>query len=610
MNIQEFREKVNLRLYASKGLVSKITKVALFIASAVAIATLIYYYGFPQTEVSKIYLLNIFKGTFVVYILNYIINFIFDFEPIKFFKRTWLEGIAMLFLIIEGISYNLFDHLLISSFFAQFGFTNIGEYTNLFIQFYFLFVVGFEIAKGSNILPKLKLNPSILFLAVFVAIIIVGGGLLMLPEMTTIKGGMNFIDAMFTSTSAACVTGLIVEDTATFFTFKGQFIIMMLIKFGGLNVITFGSFIALFSKFGVGIKQHSVLEDFFNKDNIMSAKGMLAKVVIWSIFIELAGAAFIYFAWSDAIPFQSQGDKVFYSIFHSISAFNNAGFSLFSNGLYENVVQDNYMVHNVIAALIFIGALGFMAIFDIFNIKKIRQRIKMPWKKLEFGTKIALYFSLGLVVVGTIFFYLLEGSNSLASEDNILASLSHSLFQSITTRTAGFNTVDMAALSLPTIVLFLFLMIVGASSSSTGGGIKTSTFAIIWAATISTIKNKKHTELFNQNIPLDLVLRAFSVFLFFIVGVVLGCFALAISETDLLESGHFQFIDLIFEEVSAFGTVGLSRGLTSSLSLWGKIIIIFSMFAGRVGLLTIAYAMSKDPISTKYKYADGHTMIG
>lgn len=610
MGIQEFREKVNLRLYTSKGLVNKIMKTAVFVASITAIATLVYYYGFPQTESSKVLLINIFKGTFLIYIGNYFVQFIYDFEPLTFLKRTWIEGLVMLFLIVEGISYNLFDHLLLTSFFENFGFDKVGEYSNLLIQLYFLVVVWYEIAKGSNILPKLKLNPSGLFLGIFLVIMSAGAGLLMLPEMTTIEGGMSFVDALFTSTSAATVTGLSVQDTANFFTFKGQFIILLLIKLGGLNVIAFGSFIALFSKFGVGVKQHSVIEDFFNKGNLMSARGMLAKVIIWSIFIEAIGTLIIFFAWTDSIAFRSVGDKLFSSIFHSVSALNSAGFSLFSDGLYEDGVRDNYLVHNILCVLLFLGAIGFMAIFDLFSIKRIRERIKMPWKKMQFATKISLYTSLWLIGIGALFFYLFEGDHSLAGEENPLIKISHSIFQSVTTRSGGLNTVDISALSLPTVVIFIFLMIVGGASSSTGGGIKTSTFAIIWAATISTIKNKKRTELYSYNIPVALVLRAYSVFLFFIVGLVVGCFGLAYTEIALIQSGQFTFIDLIFEEVSAFGTVGLSRGPTTYLSEPGKLILVTSMFAGRVGLLTVAYALTKESISTKYKYADGHTMVG
>jgi len=610
MGIQEFREKINLRLYKSKGIANRIMKTGVFVASIIALATLVFYYGFPQTEESKGFLIGIFKSTFAVYILNYIVQFIFDFEPIDFLKRTWVEGSVMLFLVIEGISYNLFDHLLITSFFTKLGYPNIGEYTNLLIQLYFLIVVWYEVAKGSNILPRLKINPSGLFLGIFFCIIIAGAGLLMLPEMTTIEGGMSFIDAIFTATSAATVTGLAVQDTALFFTFKGQIIIMLLIKFGGLNVIAFGSFIALFSKFGVGVKQHSVIEDFFNKNNLMSARGMLAKVIIWSLFIEALGAILTYFAWSTDIPFKSINEKIFFSIFHSISALNSAGFSLFSNGLYEVGVRDNYLVHNILCVLLFLGALGFMAIFDIFSFSKIRERIKKPWKSIQFATKISLYFSLGLVLVGAIFFYLFEGEHSLQGETNVWINISHSIFQSVTTRSGGLNTVDISLLSLPTVVVFMFLMFIGGASSSTGGGIKTSTFAIIWAATISTIKNKKRTELFSYNIQGNLVLRAYSVFLFFALGLLLGCFGLAYTESHLIESGQFAYIDIIFEEVSGYGTVGLSRGVTPSLSLWGKVILVLSMFAGRVGLLTVAYAFTKESISTKYKYADGHTMVG
>jgi Trk-type K+ transport system membrane component len=510
---------------------------------------------------------------------------------------------------VEGLSDNLFDFLIITKIGTSLGMENMAHYTTLFIQSYFLIVIAMQITRSSgNILPNMKLHPSTIFILSFLLIILVGTVLLMLPEMTTIEGSMNFLDALFTSTSASCVTGLIVEDTATFFTFKGQLVILILIKLGGLNIIAFGSFIALASKFGLGVKQHSVIEDFVNKDSVMSAKGMLGRVIIWSFAIEIIGSLLLYLSWGDEVPFKTVGDKLFVSIFHSFSAFNNAGLSLFTDGLYNGYIRENYLVHNIVTLLVFLGALGFMTIFDVFGFRKIRDRLRHPWKQLEFGSKISLYFSLGLIVVGAVFYYFLEADNTLQGQ-SFFGRLTTSVFQSAT-RTSGFNTVDIGSIGAPMLVMLLFLMFVGSSSSSTGGGIKTSTFALLLASTIATIKGKKHAELFKRTISNDMIFRAFSVFIFFVVGNLICIFLLSITETHVLAQEGRSILDLIFEEVSAFGTVGLSTGITNELSYAGRVIIIISMFIGRVGTMTVAFALGKQSISTNYKYPEGHTMVG
>ncbi len=608
MSLKTIREKANLFLYDSKEKVSRIFKGLNLLISLIAISTLIYYYGYPQTEQSEALLLNIIKGSFGFYIINFLVKFIYDFEPRQFFKRNWFEGVLMLFLIVEGISYNFFGVLLLPSLFVKIGLESFADFSTLFIQFYLLTVVLFKIAKTSTILPNLKLHPSNIFILSFLLIILAGTGLLMLPEMTNpLDQSMNFLDALFTSTSATCVTGLIVEDTATFFTFKGQIVILILIKLGGLNIIAFGSFIALMSKFGVGVKQHTVIEDFVNKDSVLSSKGMLGKVIIFSILIELIGTLWMYFSWGD-VSFKSNGERMFFSVFHSVSAFNNAGLSLFTDGLYNEAVRTNYMIHNIITFLVFFGALGMMAIFDVFSIRNIRSRLKNKWRQISFGSKIALYFSLGLVAFGTIAYYLLEYDNTLKGQ-GFTGAFTTSLFQSVT-RTSGFNTVDIGAMSTPMLVLMIFLMFIGSSSSSTGGGIKTSTFALLWASIIATVKGKRNTELFKRTISNDLVFRAFSVLLFFILGNMVGIFILTISESHILEQPNRSILDLIFEEVSAFGTVGLSTGITGELSTVGKVVIIISMFVGRIGTLTIAYLFGKQLVSKNYKYPQGHTMVG
>ncbi len=607
--VNKIRERINLKLYNSKTFVLRLFRVLLVLFTISAIGAIVYYYGFPQTAETKEWLLQFFKFVFGFYVLHYLVQIIYNFSPVQFIKNSWFQAVMILLLITEGIHYEVFGHMLLPSLFERMGMPNAHHYTGIFIHIYFFITILSELGKPSEIFTKIKLDPSVIFTLTFILIIFAGTGLLMLPEMTTIPGSMNFLDALFTSTSATCVTGLILEDTATFFTFKGQLILMILIKIGGLNILIFSTLMAFAAKFGISVKHHNVIEDFVNKDSIFGTDGMLKNIIMWSVGIELIGAVLMYFLWSNHIPFANSGQKVFYSLFHSVSAFNNAGFSIFTDGFGNPLVRYNYAVHWVLTILIFLGALGFVAIFDLFEPRAILNRYYKKWKSFKIDTRIALYYSLGLVVFGSILFYALEYQNTLKGQ-SLFGQITGAVFQSVTTRTAGFNTIDIGAMTAPMLIMFLVLMFIGASSSSTGGGIKTSTFAIIWAATVATIKNNERTELFKRTIPVELVKRAYSIFIFFIFGIVVSVFLLSITETEILHTAGRSVLDLIFEEVSAICTVGLSTGVTSQLSDAGKVIIIASMFIGRVGTLTIAFAVSKRVISLNYKYPKAHMLVG
>jgi Trk-type K+ transport system membrane component len=359
----------------------------------------------------------------------------------------------------------------------------------------------------------------------------------------------------------------------------------------------------------VGIKYHEVIEDFVNRDSILKARSMLAKIVLWATTIEIIGIVLLFIGFGSEGYFSDTGARFFQSVFHGVSGFNNAGLSTLNGGLMHPDVINNTFVHTVIFVLFFLGGFGMIYVFDLFEIKRLRERMRKPWKTIEFGTKISLYFTLGLLAVGAMVFLIFEWDKSLEGK-NPLSSVMTALFESMTTRNAGFNIVDTAAISMPVMIVFLFLMFIGASSGSAGGGIRTSTFAIMWASLISTIKGKKHTELFKRTIANDVVLKAYAIFLFFVVGNIIGPFVLAISEADLLATGQFDFMDLVFEHVSAASTVGLSTGITPELSVVGKYVLIIAMFIGRVGTLTLAYLVGKKVLSKNYKYPNGHTMVG
>ena len=606
---KRIRERINLLLYDSRSIVLKTLRVLNILISLGAIGTILYYYGYPQTPDSKAFLLNIIKGSFAFYVFNFFTRLIYDHEPRKFARENWFEAVMMFILVAEGISYNFFDMLILESVFKSIGFESFVDFSTLFIQFYFFVVVILELSRNTSVLPNIKLHPATIFASSFLIIIVAGTGLLVMPEMTSDKLGMPFIDALFTSTSAACVTGLSVVDVGSYLSYKGQVVLMLLFKIGGLNIISFGSFLLLFNKMGFGVKHDHSIETFVNKDSPLNTKTILGKIFFWSIAIEVTGAVLIFLFWLPNIPeIQNMEQRVFYSVFHSVSAFNNAGFSLFQDGLYNIGVRENYLIQIVIIGLIFFGSLGFIAIFDLFEPKNLRERLKKPWKQLSFATKIDLYFCLGILFVGAAFFYVFEYDNTLQGQNFIEASIT-SLFQSVS-RTAGFNTVDMGSVGMPALLILMMIMFIGSSSSSTGGGIKTSTFAIIWAANLSSIRGSKHTELFKRTISNELVMKALVISTFFVIGIAVGCAALAITEAGLLHSGKFEMVDVIFEQVSAFATVGTSRGVTEDLSEAGRVIIICSMFVGRVGTLTLIYLFGVNTKSKNYRYPKAHTMVG
>jgi potassium uptake TrkH family protein len=425
----------------------------------------------------------------------------------------------------------------------------------------------------------------------------------MLPAMTNTPTGMPLLDALFTATSAACVTGLIVVDTATYFTHKGQLIILTLIQIGGIGMLSFTTFFATLLRQGVGLKHQSAIQDFLSSESLLSSRGLLQQVVLLTLLIEGIGFTAIFLTWGPDVEFKNLGEKIFFSIFHSISAFCNAGFSLYTNGLYESPVRQSYILHIVIAGIIIFGGLGFSPIMDIFSPRSLRERLSMPWKDWKLNTKLSIYTAFVLIIFGMVVYYLLERNNTLAGL-NVLEAMITSFFQSVTTRTAGFNTVDFTKLQNPTLIIMIFLMFIGASPGSTGGGIKTITFLLIAVSVVSTIRGKKLISIDKRTIPMDTLFKAFSVISFSAAYILLGVFILSITEPEQ------ESLDLLFEQVSAFATVGLSTGVTPQLSTIGRIVIIASMFIGRVGTITLALALSRPVISNAYRYPDAHLMVG
>ena len=479
-------------IYDSKPTVLKILSGANVAVSFTAIAVLIYYYGFELSPETRDFCFGILEISFAFYIFRFLLKLFYDFHPPTFLRQNWFEAIIIFLLLVEGIAYNLFGSMIIEPLFLSLGFEDFGDFSMVFVQLFVFVILLNNLLKDRKFKPWLKIHPGWLFTISIATMTLVGSLLLMLPEMSNIDGGMPFIDSLFLSMSSVSVTGLSTVDIASSLSFKGQVIVLILIKLGGLNTIAFGALMLVVAKFGVGIKYHEVIEDFVNKDSILNAKSMLTKIVVWASAFEIIGIVLLFIGFGDQGVFADEGDRMFQALFHGVSGFNNAGLSILPGGMMHPDIIHNQFVHTVIMVLFFFGGFGMIYVFDLLEVKRLRERIKTPWKSIEFGTKISLYFTLGLLLFGAVIFIIFEWNNTL-KDQSAFGSVIIALFESMTTRNAGFNVVDTASLTMPVMIIFLFLMFIGASSGSAGGGIRTSTFAIMWASLISTVKGKPNT---------------------------------------------------------------------------------------------------------------------
>ena len=457
---------------------------------------------------------------------------------------------------------------------------------------------------------KAILNPAQLFIISFLAIIIIGVLLLMLPNAT--HSGITPIDAMFTSTSAVCVTGLIVVDTGTFFTQFGQIIILLLIQAGGIGIMTFTSYFSYFFKGVSSYENQIVLSQVTNTEKIAEVFTVMRRIILITFLIEGLGALFIFQSIDKAvIPFLNQ--RIFFSLFHSVSGFCNAGFSTLQNSLFEGPYQFNYPMHLIIASLIILGGLGFPIVFNLLKFIKAKiafyllgfyNKKKQQYvpRLININTRIVLITTLVLIVGGTLFFYLFEYNNTLA-EHSFMGKIATAFFGSVTTRTAGFNTVDTSLLSIPTVLIVIFLMWIGASPGSTGGGIKTSSLAIAILNIISVARGKTRMEVYNREISSTTVNKAFALIFLSIFVISIAVFSISLFEPDK------SLLNISFECVSAYSTVGLSRGITAQLGFASKLILIFTMFLGRVSTLTILIAIFKKARQENYRYPSENILI-
>ncbi|ETN94217.1 trk-type K+ transport system, membrane component [Zhouia amylolytica AD3] len=455
-------------------------------------------------------------------------------------------------------------------------------------------------------LYSIYFNPAIIFVGSFFIIDLLGAFLLMLPKATT-QGDIHFIDALFTATSAVCVTGLAVLDTSKDFTTFGQSIILFLIQLGGLGILTFTSFFAFFFRSGSSFKEGLYLKDFVSSENLKDTLRFAMQIVTFTLGIEALGSILIYFSLDHASDIQN---PVFFSVFHSISAFCNAGFSNISNGLFNADLQFDYSFQWIIMILIILGGLGYNIVFNFYSYFKVlinnliyREHKKPIVRLITLNSKIVLVTTVILLITGFAFFGISEFNNTIAVHDSWLGKFTTAAFQSVTPRTAGFNTIDYGSLALPSILFVMLLMWIGGSPASTAGGIKTTTFALATLNILSTAKNKPEIEIGTRSIHNDTIKRAFAILCISLITIGVAILLLLIFEPgkDLLH--------IAFECFSAYSTVGLSLNLTPDLSNASRLVLILVMFIGRIGMLNILIGLLRRINSKMYQYPKENILI-
>lgn len=555
----------------------------------------------------------------VLYALQFVLLFIFIAEKVirrlnavsmaEFWAANWFEAPLLIGLVVAVLGAgHWFGH----------GQAEASAVRHLAVGIYLVIQVITKMCRTSVDWAASGRNPTRTLIASFVFLIIAGAGFLMLPRAASKdKENLRFVDALFTSTSAACVTGLVVKDTGKDFSLMGQIVILSLIQLGGLGIVIFGAVFALLLGQALSLRESVAMQDLLSTGTLNRIGNMIAFVFVGTVAIEAVGAVSLFPMW-DNVPGRVTNvhHQWFCSVFHSISAFCNAGFGLFSDSLVG--YNRSWGVYVVVCPLIVLGGLGFGVLYDIAGVaadrmtrfyktslnRQRRFTIRAP-RRMWLQTKIVLTATACLIVggmVALVFFERYAGQDTARKNFGFLDGL----FQSVTARTAGFNTVDIGALAAASKFILILLMFIGGSPGGTAGGIKTVTLAVVIMAVITTLRKRDEVEMFGRSVRLVIVRRAITITVLFTVVLFAGALALSVTE----RANGFSMLDVMFETGSALGTVGLSTGITPALTTGGKLIITVVMLIGRLGPLTLLASVTFNLKPARYSYPDEAIMAG
>ena len=449
-------------------------------------------------------------------------------------------------------------------------------------------------------------NPAIVFVGSFMILVLIGAFLLMLPSATT--NGITFTNALFTATSAVCVTGLTVVDTAADFNIVGQSIIIVLIQLGGIGILTFTSFFAFFFRSSSSFKEGLNTRDFIANDGLKDVFRAALNVVIFTLFVELLGAIFIY---SSIIDNPKIENEIYFSIFHSISAFCNAGFSIIPGGIVNETVRFNYYFQWILMTMIILGGLGHNIVFNFFHYLKTyivelfgKKIIHKKIRIITLNTKIVIYTTIILLVGGSLFLFISEYNHTLLEHETIFGKITSASFNAVSPRTAGFSAVNYADMGVPSLLFIIFLMWIGGSPASTAGGIKTSTFALATLNIIAVARGKSRIQLFGRRITADSTSRAFAILSISLITIGVSIMAVLIFEPE-----GTPLLTVAFECFSAYSTVGSSINYTATLTEPSKYVIIMTMFIGRIGMLNLMVGLLRRLNHQFYEYPRENILI-
>lgn len=577
------------------------------LTAAVVVASFVSLFGFEKPLLAAWILYTIQVVCLVLFVAEKIVRLFNAASKAEFWRANWFEIplLVGLGIVVGGAG----------RWFSMSG-TEAAIVQYFAIGLYLIVQVIAKLCRTSVNLAASGKNPTRTLIASFVVLIISGAGLLMLPAASAPgRENVSFVDALFTATSATCVTGLIVKDTGRDFSVMGQVVILTLIQLGGLGIVVFGAVFALLLGQALSVRESVAMQDLLSASTISRIGNMIAFIFVATIFIEALGAVSLFGMWNSDIE-----HRWFCSVFHSISAFCNAGFSLFDTSFIE--YHRNWRIYVVVCPLIIMGGLGFSVLYDLANIaadrvkrffkrrldKRYRFAMEAP-KRMRLQTKIVLTVSTFLIVFGACAIFLFEryaAGPDMAQGDSVVDKILGALFQSITARTAGFNTVDISAMTPSSKFILILLMFVGGSPGSTAGGIKTVTLAVVVMTAVAALRRRHEVEMFRRSVRIAVVGRAITVTLLFVVALFSVTLALSVTEN----SNGFTMSDIMFEAGSALGTVGLTTGITPFLTTAGKMIIIATMLVGRLGPLTLLAALTFNLKPARYDYPDEAVIVG
>lgn len=602
MRLQEITFRFWSGIRFLRLLPQKLATIVSLLTSMAALCLLVYEFGFRFTPETRRQIFVAYQVFLQIFLYTGIIRILLNPKGFRHEKGFWIEVVVILSLV--GI-------VVINGILEERNIPILDKINHIISYILLIFISLVQVSKQIVATLQRHLKPELMFAYSFLFIILLGAFLLMLPRAH--RGDLEFIDALFTSASAVCVTGLTVVDISSTLTVTGQIILISLIQIGGIGVMTFTSFIAMSFFSQTSFQDQMALKSILNEESMNNIFRTLFYTLFTTLFIEAAGT---YLIWTQIRELNNGliPNKFFFSLFHSISAFCNAGFSTLPDNLCTPIVRNLYGFQSWIAALIILGGIGFPIVFNYSRLlnHKIRnlfykltgssRRMPSHVRIVSTTTRIVIAFTLVLLVGGTILFFVFESNNTLKDLSSG-EKLATSFFAAVTPRTAGFNNLPLSSFLPQTIFLTLILMWIGASPMSTGGGIKTTTFAVALKSMYSVIRGKKQVEIANRQLTPENVNRAGAIIFLSILWIGIATTLVSITEP------HGTVTQVLFEVTSALSTVGLTLDFTHTLSDTGKIIISITMFVGRVGLITILSGIFHQQPAKTYTYADDTVIL-